>query len=75
MVPTQVLLTVVLSAFALLGGAFYALVHVLGARIDDLGGQIGSRMDSLDGRMESLDGRLGSRMDALTEQVSACGQA
>jgi predicted PurR-regulated permease PerM len=77
MVPTEVLLTVVLSAFALLGGAFYALVHVLGRRLDDLSNRLESmdnrlsgRIDSLEGRIESMDRRLGGKIDALAEQVS-----
>jgi predicted PurR-regulated permease PerM len=81
MVPTEALLTVVLSAFALLGGAFYAHVHVLGRRIDDVGHRLSGldtglnrRIDHLDaslnGRIDHLDASLNGRIDALDESLN-----
>jgi hypothetical protein len=54
MVSTAVLLTVVLSAFTLVGGAFYALVFSLGHRIDDFG----ARFDRLEGRFDRLESEM-----------------
>ena len=76
MVPTDVLVTVVLASFALLGGAFYALVQVQGTRISDLGVQLGNRLDDfvvrsggqladLGGRIDDLGANLGGRIDDL----------
>jgi predicted PurR-regulated permease PerM len=58
MVPTAVLVTVVLAAFAVLGGAFYAMVHVLGQRITDLGTQMNARFAHMDSRFAEIDSRF-----------------
>ena len=71
MVPTEVLMTVVLSSFALLGGAFYALVHVQGTRITDLGTQLGARTDQLGIRLDNQTAALGARIDDQTAALGA----
>ena len=71
MVPTEVLMTVVLSSFALLGGAFYALVHVQGTRITDLGTQLGARLDDLSVSTGRRFDELSARMSALETRQHA----
>ena len=46
---TAVLLTVVLSSFALIAGAFYALVAVLAQRIDRMDARLGNVESELAG--------------------------
>ncbi len=52
MVSTTVLLTVVLSSFAVIAGAFYALVAVLAQRIDRMDAGLGT-VDARLGNVES----------------------
>lgn len=72
---TSVLLTVVLGAFALIAGAFYALVHVLGERIAALDAGLGARFDvgirNLSDRIDGIDRRL----DAQGESLAAVREA
>ena len=79
MVPTEVLVTVVLASFALLGGAFYALIQVQGTRITDLGDQLGARMDQLTaqlgGRMDQLGARIDDQGAALAARIDDQGAA
>ena len=58
MVSTAILLTVVLSTFALMAGAFYALVAQLGTRIDHLDRSLGTRIDDVARRLDRIEDRL-----------------
>ena len=49
MVSTAVLLTVVLSSFAVIAGAFYALVGILAQRIDRMDARLGNVASELAG--------------------------
>lgn len=69
MVSTGVLVTVVLAAFGLLGGAFYMLVSVLGARIDDLRVDSGQRFDDLRTDFDKRFVDSGQRLDDLRVEM------
>jgi hypothetical protein len=73
-VPTEVLVTVVLAAFALLGGALYALIHVQGARITDLGTQLGTRITDLGTQLGArIDDQGASLRARIDDQSAALG--
>ena len=50
MVSSAVLLTAVLSSYAVIGSAFYALVHLLGRRVDD----VVTRMDRFESELGGI---------------------
>jgi outer membrane murein-binding lipoprotein Lpp len=54
MVSTSVLLVAVLSSYALIAGAFYALVAVLAQRIDRLDTRVEGRFDRLESEVAGL---------------------
>ena len=58
MVSTAALIAVVVSSYAAIGGAFYALVAVLGQRIDRLEGRLDAGFDRVDGRFERVESEL-----------------
>lgn len=81
-VPTSLLLTTVLSAFAVLGGAIFAIVNRIGAQVDRLGerldqtrAELTARVDAqgvdLGRRIDAQGVDLGWRIDALGSEVSA----
>jgi uncharacterized protein YoxC len=77
MVHTSVLVTVVLAAFAILGGAFYALVHVLGQRVSDVGRNVSDvrqSVEDLGAHMRSGFERTDARIDALHDAVAEMGR-
>jgi len=60
MVSTTVLLTITLSSFALIAGAFYALVAV-----------IAGRLDRLENRFDRFEAAVNERFDRLESDVAA----
>jgi hypothetical protein len=53
---------IVVGAVSVIAGAFYALVHVQGERINDAREDFGNRV-------ETLDSHMGERMDDLVTRV------
>jgi hypothetical protein len=54
MISTTVLLTIVLPAYALVAGAFYALVGVLGQRLDRFEARVDARFDRVESELAGL---------------------
>jgi sensor domain CHASE-containing protein len=66
MVSNGVLLTVILSFHALLGGAFYSLVAVMSRRLD----RVEERMERIEARMDERFDRLESDVAGLKAAVA-----